>query len=73
MKLQDEVYTPIGRWHKQYQQMKVGRHCRLTGLTTASAAAGRAGCLRPCCAATRHSHKLMAARALGRACKPGTA
>ena len=22
-KLQDEVYTPIERWHKQYQQMKV--------------------------------------------------
>lgn len=22
-KLQDEVYTPIERWHKQYQQLKV--------------------------------------------------
>jgi hypothetical protein len=40
MKLQDEVYTPIGRWHKQYQQMKVRQHRRLTVSTTASAAAG---------------------------------
>lgn len=78
MKLQDEVFTPIERWHKQYQQMKVRKHCRLTvlqqqaqrptELAACSPAALRCAALLHITVTNRWQHMPW-----GRACKPGAA
>ena len=35
MKMQDDVYTPLQRWHKQYKHIKVRQCRRTTSLTPA--------------------------------------